>query len=104
MPRNSLKRSPWTRITSPGASSVPASTEPSMIVSAPAALAFAPSPELRIPPPPVSGPPAHHVLAAARGHRLRDVARVADPSVGDQRHSRRRTDERALVDSRDLRN
>ena len=45
MPRYSLKRSPWTRITSPGVSSVPASSEPIMTASAPAAIALAMSPE-----------------------------------------------------------
>ena len=45
MPRYSLKRSPCSTTISPGASSVPASIEPSITVSAPAAIAFATSPE-----------------------------------------------------------
>ena len=65
MPRYSLKRSPWTRITSPGASSVPASTEPSITQSAPAASAFAMSPELRMPPSAISGTPS---AAQTRAH------------------------------------
>ena len=55
MPRYSLKRSPWTRITSPGLSSVPASIEPSMTVSAPAASAFAMSPDEVMPPSAIDG-------------------------------------------------
>ncbi len=55
MPRYSLNRSPWATMTSPGASSVPASIEPSMTTSAPAAIAFAMSPELRIPPSAITG-------------------------------------------------
>ena len=50
MPRYSLKRSPWTRITSPGVSSVPANMPPSITVSAPAPIAFAMSPEDVMPP------------------------------------------------------
>ena len=57
MPRYSLKRSPWTRITSPGLSSVPASIEPSMTVSAPAASAFAMSPDEVMPPSATTGTP-----------------------------------------------
>src|SRR5436190_61682 len=45
MPRYSLKRSPWWSMTSPGDSSVPASIEPSITASAPAAIAFAMSPD-----------------------------------------------------------
>ena len=55
MPRYSLKRSPWERITSPGASSMPASSEPSITVSAPAAIAFAMSPDDVMPPSPITG-------------------------------------------------
>src|SRR3954447_10979221 len=57
MPRNSLKRSPCWKTTSPGASSVPASIEPSITVSAPAATAFATSPDEAIPPSPITGTP-----------------------------------------------
>src|SRR3954470_21884479 len=45
-------------MTSPGDSSVPASAEPSMTASAPAAIAFATSPEYRIPPSAMSGTPS----------------------------------------------
>src|ERR1700737_1773379 len=44
-------------MTSPGASSVPASIEPSMTVSAPAAIAFAMSPEDVTPPSAITGTP-----------------------------------------------
>ena len=50
MPRYSLKRSPWCRTTSPGDSSTPASSEPSMTTSAPAASALGMSPESWMPP------------------------------------------------------
>jgi hypothetical protein len=55
MPRYSLKRSPCTSITSPGASSVPASIEPSITASAPAPIAFAMSPDDVMPPSAISG-------------------------------------------------
>ena len=57
MPRYSLKRSPWTSSTSPGASSVPASIEPIITVSAPAAIAFATSPDEVMPPSAITGTP-----------------------------------------------
>jgi uncharacterized protein (DUF2345 family) len=50
IPRYALYRSPWWTMTSPGASSVPASSDPAMIVSAPAAIAFATSPDEVMPP------------------------------------------------------
>ena len=64
MPRYSLKRSPWTRITSPGDSSVPASIEPSMTVSAPAAIAFATSPDEVMPPSAITGIPCRIATSA----------------------------------------
>ena len=65
MPRYSFTRSPWASTTSPGASSVPASSEPAMIVSAPAAIAFAMSPDEVSPPSAITGTPCS---AAAREH------------------------------------
>src|SRR5687768_3273102 len=44
-------------IISPGASSVPASSDPIIILSAPAASAFTRSPENRIPPSAIAGTP-----------------------------------------------
>ena len=90
MPRYSLNRSPWTRMTSPGASSEPASTEPSMTVSAPAAIAFAMSPELRIPPSAISGTPCGRADARAlvdRGH-LRHADAGHDPGRAGERRAR----------------
>ena len=57
MPRYSLKRSPWAKMTSPGVSSVPASIQPSMTVSAPAAIALATSPDEVMPPSAITGTP-----------------------------------------------
>ena len=73
MPRYSLKRSPWTRITSPGASSVPASMR------------------------------AEHHRVGARADRLRDVARGGDAAVGDHRHAVLGGDAGDVVDRGDLR-
>ena len=85
MPRYSLKRSPWTRITSPGDSSVPASSEPSMTTSAPAPIAFAMSPEEVMPPSAMTGTPV--------GRRdARDVVDRADLRDADARHDTRRAD------------
>ena len=64
MPRYSLKRSPCWKTTSPGASSVPASIEPSMTVSAPAAIAFATSPDDVIPPSAITGTPCRAATSA----------------------------------------
>src|SRR3569623_667382 len=50
MPRYDLYERPWYRTISPGASSVPANSEPIITVSAPAARAFATSPEYLMPP------------------------------------------------------
>ena len=55
MPRYSLNRSPCCSTTSPGLSSVPASSEPAMIASAPAAIALAMSPDEVMPPSAISG-------------------------------------------------
>src|SRR6202030_1970621 len=46
---------PWNRKTSPGVSSVPASSEPTMAQSAPAATALARSPEYLMPPSAITG-------------------------------------------------
>ena len=64
MPRYSLNRSPWTMITSPGDSSVPASIEPSMTASAPAAIAFATSPDDVMPPSAITGTPCRIATSA----------------------------------------
>jgi hypothetical protein len=58
MPRYSLYCLPLMKIRSPGDSSQPASSEPSMTVSAPAASALAMSPEYCRPPSPITGTPA----------------------------------------------
>src|SRR3954466_10857467 len=50
MPRYDLYDRPWYRMTSPGASSVPANRLPIITVSAPAASALATSPEYLMPP------------------------------------------------------
>src|SRR5881275_656229 len=55
MPRYSLNRSPCCSTTSPGLSSVPASNEPAMTESAPAAIAFAMSPDEVMPPSAMTG-------------------------------------------------
>ena len=52
-------------MTSPGASSVPASSEPIMAQSAPAAIALARSPEYLMPPSPIAGTPAAWQASAA---------------------------------------
>src|SRR5699024_9502543 len=56
---------PLTSTTSPGDSSVPASREPTMTVSAPATRALAMSPEYCRPPSPISGTPAGPVALEA---------------------------------------
>src|SRR5438876_8083086 len=55
MPRMTLNRRPSSRNDSPGLSSVPASIEPIMTASAPAASAFTASPEYLIPPSAMTG-------------------------------------------------
>jgi hypothetical protein len=57
IPRYSLNRSPWTTITPPGVSSVPASIPPTITLSAPAPIAFATSPDEVIPPSAITGTP-----------------------------------------------
>jgi hypothetical protein len=57
MPRYDLYERPWYRITSPGASSVPANMEPIITVDAPAASALEMSPEKRMPPSAIHGTP-----------------------------------------------
>src|SRR3954467_14775341 len=57
MPRYDLYERPWYRITSPGASSVPANSDPIITVCAPAASAFTMSPEYLIPPSEMQGTP-----------------------------------------------
>ena len=57
---------PLTKTSSPGLSSQPASSEPSMTVSAPATIALAMSPEYCSPPSPMTGTPAgRHALATS---------------------------------------
>src|SRR2546423_1395314 len=51
-------------MTSPGASSTPASAEPSITQSAPAAIAFATSPEKTIPPSAITGIPRRRATCA----------------------------------------
>ncbi len=80
MPRYSLKRSPWARITSPGASSVPASSEPSMTASAPAAIAFAMSPDEVMPP---SRDHRHALVALRRSAHVVDRGDLRDADAGD---------------------
>ncbi len=87
MPRYSLNRSPCTTITSPGASSVPASIEPSMTVSAPAAIAFATSPDDVMPPSAITGTPCAE--APRRLVDRRDL-RHADPGDDARRADRAR--------------
>ena len=89
MPRYSLKRSPWTRITSPGLSSVPASIEPSMTLSAPAASALAMSPEEVMPPSAITGTPCRtRDLGALEDRRhLRHADAGDDPRRADRARS-----------------
>src|SRR3954447_495606 len=84
MPRYSLKRSPWTRMTSPGDSSVPASIDPSMTVSAPAASAFAMSPDEVMPPSAITERPN----ARPRGRPRNAVALGGEGDVVDRGHLR----------------
>src|SRR5438270_10178467 len=63
MPRYDLYERAWNKITSPGASSVPAKSDPIITVCAPAARALTISPEYLIPPSEIQGIPD---LAAAR--------------------------------------
>src|SRR5919107_4200486 len=58
IPRYALNCLPLMNTRSPGDSSHPASSEPSMTVSAPATSAFAMSPEYCRPPSPITGTPA----------------------------------------------
>ncbi len=63
MPRYDLNCLPLMKSSSPGDSSQPASSEPSITVSAPATSALAMSPEYCRPPSPMTGTPA--ALAAS---------------------------------------
>ncbi len=65
MPRYALYCLPLTRIVSPGASSVPASIDPSMTDSAPATIALPISPEWRMPPSAMTGMPAGRAASDA---------------------------------------
>src|SRR5215207_7271992 len=66
MPRYDLNCLPLMKMSSPGLSSQPASSEPSMTVSAPATIALAMSPEYCSPPSPTIGTPAGlHALATS---------------------------------------
>ena len=64
MPRYSLYRSPWWSTTSPGDSSTPASSDPSITTSAPAASAFGMSPENWMPPSAMSVTPCRFAATA----------------------------------------
>ena len=64
MPRYSLYRSPWCSTTSPGDSSTPASSEPSITTSAPAASALGMSPDSWIPPSATSVMPCRFAATA----------------------------------------
>src|SRR4029079_17979534 len=57
IPRYDLYERPWYRKISPGASSVPARSEPTMTADAPAASALAMSPLVRTPPSAITGTP-----------------------------------------------
>src|SRR6266849_1037867 len=57
MPRYDLYERPWKRMTSPGASSVPAKSEPIITVCAPQASALTMSPEYLMPPSEMQGTP-----------------------------------------------
>src|SRR6185312_2849751 len=65
MPRYDLYCLPLTKISSPGDSSQPASSEPSITVSAPATIALARSPEYWMPPSEMTGTPAALQASAA---------------------------------------
>src|SRR3954467_8010967 len=64
MPRYDLYERPWYRITSPGASSVPANSDPIITVCAPAAIAFTASPEYLMPPSEMQGTPKREAARA----------------------------------------
>src|SRR6476661_1072546 len=67
IPRYVLYCLPLTKISSPGDSATPASSEPSITVSAPTAMALAMSPDCCRPPSPMTGTPAgRHALAASQ--------------------------------------
>src|SRR5881392_1124814 len=63
MPRYDLYERPWYRMTSPGASSVPANSDPIITVCAPAASALATSPEYFTPPSAMMGTPTDFAAA-----------------------------------------
>src|ERR1700733_7160895 len=65
MPQKHLYCLPLTKISSPGASAVPASSDPSIVVDAPAASALAMSPEYCSPPSAITGTPAGPQTATA---------------------------------------
>src|ERR1700722_12172270 len=65
IPRELLYCFPLTKISSPGASAVPASSDPSIVVDAPAASALAMSPEYCSPPSAITGTPTGPQTATA---------------------------------------
>src|SRR6185369_8335835 len=65
IPRYDLNCLPLMKMSSPGLSSQPASSEPSMTVSAPATIALAMSPEYCMPPSPMTGTTAWRQTSAA---------------------------------------
>ena len=102
MPRYSLSRSPWKTTMSPGASSVPASSEPSITVSAPAAIALATSPEVLMPPSAITGTPCFAATCAQSkiavtcgtpdaGHDARRADRAGPDADLDRVGARRRS-------------
>ena len=79
MPRYDLYARPWYRNVSPGASSVPASSDPTITVDAPAANALAISPEVRIPPSAITGTPA--LVASAAASMIADNCGTPTPAT-----------------------
>ena len=65
IPRYALYCLPLTKISSPGLSSHPAKSDPTITVSAPATMALAMSPEYCNPPSPMTGTPAARQACAA---------------------------------------
>src|SRR2546425_5130515 len=68
IPRITLKRRPSSRNDSPGLSSVPASIEPIITLSAPAASALTTSPEYLMPPSAITGTSPAPVTARSEEH------------------------------------
>ena len=88
IPRYALKARPWYSSISPGLSSVPASKEPTMTTSAPAAIALAMSPEYLTPPSAITGMlhslamRAHSAIAVTCGTPAPATTRVVQIADG----------------------